>query len=158
MWVAENDSRAHADELIGEEQAVLEHLLEHQHRPVGLCRDGESDRGEVGGKSRPRSVLDLRHVAPEIVLHHQLLSRWHAHEAVALLDPHTELLERVEDRGEIRVFDAVDRDVAAGDRGEADEAPDLDVIRADIPVAAGERADPFDAEHVRLDPLNPRAE
>ena len=57
--VAEDDPRAHVDELVDEEQAVLEHLLEDQHRALGLRRDGEGDRREVGrerrARGRPRS-------------------------------------------------------------------------------------------------------
>src|SRR5919201_7145443 len=33
VGVAEDDPRAHADQIVGEEQPVLEHLLEHEDRP-----------------------------------------------------------------------------------------------------------------------------
>ena len=40
--VAEDDARAHRDELVGEEQPVLEHLLEDEHRPARLGRDRDA--------------------------------------------------------------------------------------------------------------------
>ena len=55
------------DELVDEEQAVLEHLLEDQDRPPRLRRDRERDRREVGRERGPRPVLDLRDLAAEVV-------------------------------------------------------------------------------------------
>ena len=52
--VAEDDPRAHPDELVDEEQAALEHLLEDQHRAARLRRDGDRDRGQVGRERGPR--------------------------------------------------------------------------------------------------------
>src|SRR2546425_2082804 len=40
MRIAKGDAGAHAHELVGEEQPVLEHLLEHEDRPLRLSRDG----------------------------------------------------------------------------------------------------------------------
>src|SRR5918998_934291 len=56
VGIADRDLRAHRDELVDEEQAVLEHLLEDQDRALGLGRERHRDRGEVGreGGCRPR--------------------------------------------------------------------------------------------------------
>ena len=58
--IAQRDARAHEHELVGEEQAVLEHLLEDQDRALGLGRERDGDRGQVGRERRPWAVLDLR--------------------------------------------------------------------------------------------------
>ena len=94
----------------------------------------------------------------EVVPDDQVLVRRNAHGVVLALDLNTELLECVEDRVEIGLLDSVDRDVAARDRREPDEASDLDVIGSDVPFAAAQRLDPLDAQHVRLDPLDARTE
>ena len=90
-----------------------------------------------------------------------ITSSWlgrHAQARALDLDVHAEPLEDRQDRREVLRLDAVDRDVAAGDGREADEAADLDVLGADPPLAAGERLDALDAQHVRLDALDLRAE
>src|SRR5215207_4724981 len=43
--VADGDLGAHGDQLVHEEQPVLEHLLEDQHRALGLRRERHDDRG-----------------------------------------------------------------------------------------------------------------
>ena len=60
----------------------------------------------------------------------------------------------------IEVFgdDVLDDDLALGHRREADEARDLDVVRADAPFAAVQRLDPADVEDVRADPVDLGAE
>src|SRR5947208_2674067 len=45
--IAEDDAGSHAHELVREEQTVLEHLLEHEDRPLCLSCDRQRDRGEV---------------------------------------------------------------------------------------------------------------
>ena len=69
-----------------------------------------------------------------------------------------EPLERRPDRHEVLRVGAFDRDVAARDRGHADEAADLDVIGADRPRAAVQLLDAVDAQDVRLDAVDLRAE
>ena len=88
----------------------------------------------------------------------QLLAGRHAHAFVAQLDVHAEPCKRRQDRDEIVGLHAVDGQVAAGDRSEADEACDLDVVRADRPFAATEAVDALDLEDVRLDSLDRRSE
>ena len=74
VWIAEDDPRAHRDELVREEQPVLEHLLEEEHRPARLGRDGQRDRRAVRRERRPRTVLDLRNVPADVVLDVELLA------------------------------------------------------------------------------------
>src|SRR5581483_12235467 len=81
-----------------------------------------------------------------------------AQRVLAQLDVHPQPVEREQDRGQIARLDPLDREVAPRDRGEAHEAPDLDVLRADRPLAAAQALDASDAEHVRLDSLDLRAE
>ena len=88
----------------------------------------------------------------------ELLVRRDAQGRALDLDVDAEPLEGRQDRREVLGLDVVDRDVAAGDRRQADEAADLDVLGADPPLAAGELVDPVDAEDVRLDPLDLGAE
>ena len=61
----------------------LEHLLEHQDHAVALGRGDDGDRHQVGGKGRPGLVLELRHMAAEIVVDLHGLAGRH-HEIVAL--------------------------------------------------------------------------
>ena len=65
--VAQHDARAHGDQLVDEEHPRLEHLLEHQDHAVALRRGDDRDRHQVGREGRPRLVLELRHMAAEIV-------------------------------------------------------------------------------------------
>src|SRR5205823_6877369 len=91
--VAEDDPRAHADELVDEEEAVLEHLLEDEDRPPRLGRDRERDRGEVGRERWPRPVLDLRYLTAEIVLDGEDLAVGDEHARLLELELHAEALE-----------------------------------------------------------------
>ena len=74
------------------------------------------------------------------------------------LDAHAEPREVQENRHEVLGRRLVDPEIAAGDGGEADEARDLDVLRRDPVLAAAEPIDAVDPRHVRLDPLDLRAE
>src|SRR5581483_5062826 len=60
VGIAERDPSAHRDQLVDEEQAVLEHLLEDQDLAVGLRGERERDRGQVGRERGPGAVLELR--------------------------------------------------------------------------------------------------
>ena len=86
------------DELVDEEQPVLEHLLEDEDRPLRLRRDRERDRRQVGGKRRPRAVLDLRDLAAEVVLRSELLTGRNVHARPVDLDAHAEPREVRQDR------------------------------------------------------------
>src|SRR5262249_11002362 len=132
--------------------------LEDEHRAERLRRHRDRDRREVRRERGPRAVLDLRDVAAEVVLDDELLVRRDANARLAELDAKAEPLERRQDRDEVVRLDLLDRDPAAGPRAEADERCALDVIGADPPLAAAQRLDAVDPQHVRLDPLDLRAE
>ena len=66
--VADRDLRAHRDQLVHEEQAVLEHLLEDQDAALGLGGERDGDRREVGRERGPRAVLDLGLVVAGVAL------------------------------------------------------------------------------------------
>src|SRR5688572_21208811 len=66
MWVAEDDARAHSDELVDEEHSRLEHLLVHQNEPLALRGGDDRNRHDVGRERRPRLILELRHVPAEV--------------------------------------------------------------------------------------------
>src|SRR5688572_13184908 len=93
MRVADDDAGAHADELVHEEQAVLEHLLEEEDRPLRLGGNNNRDRREIGRERRPDAVLDLRDLPAEVVLDDEVLPRGHVHRVSSQLDPHAEALE-----------------------------------------------------------------
>ena len=108
-----------------------------EHRPPRLRRDGDRDRRQVGRERGPRAVLDLRDLAAEVVLDHELLVRRDAQRSrrrARRRSPSRSNAGRIETRS--FGAHALDRDVAAGDRGEADEAADLDVLGRDRPLAA----------------------
>ena len=103
-------------------------------------------------------VLDLRDVPAEVVLDDQLLARRDADRGAVDLRLDSEPAEGGQDRDQVVRVGVLDRHVARGHGGEADEARHLDVVGPDPPLAAGERRDALDAEHVRLDPLDLRSE
>ena len=76
--IAQDDAGAHRDEFVGEEESRFEHLLEDHHRPFRLCPEDDHDRQKVGGKERPRSIVDLRHRRPDVVADAKLLIFRHA--------------------------------------------------------------------------------
>jgi hypothetical protein len=75
-------------------------------------------------------------VTAEVVLHLEHLARGDADEIGADLDLDAEPCEGRQHRHEVGRIHVLHRDVASGDRGEPDEAGDLDVIGADAPAAA----------------------
>ena len=158
MGIAEDDPGAHRDELVDEEQAALEHLLEDEHGARGLRRRDDGDRGEVGREGGPDAALDLRDLPAEIVDDAEHLAGRHAQGRLPHLELDPELPERRHDRDQVVRLDVLDREVAPRDGGERGEARDLDVLGADAIRAAAEPVDAFDAEDVRADALDPRAE
>ena len=79
MRIAQHDARAHADELVHEVQAALEHLLVDQHRPDGLGGDDDGRAHHVGRESRPGRIVDLGDGAAQIGHHGQRLAARHQH-------------------------------------------------------------------------------
>src|SRR5205085_1866830 len=107
---------------------------------------------------RPRPVLDLRNLAAEVVADRKLVVNRDVDAVPLELRADAEATQGGQDRLEILAGDVVDRDLAAGDRREPDEARHLDVLGRDAMLAAAELGDALDPEDVRPNPLDVRAE
>src|SRR6266508_2697918 len=154
VGVADDDAGAHPHQLVHEEQPVLEHLLEDQHRAPGLRGHRDRDRGEVGRECRPGSVVDLGDGRAQVVLDdHALVGRQPQRRALQLPgDPEAGEADR--DRAHVVLDHALHDQLAAGGGGQPDEARHLDVVRADGVLAAAEALDPGDGEPVGADPAD----
>src|SRR5438874_1080386 len=73
--VAEHHARAHADQLVHEEEPALVHLLVEEHRALRLRRRHQRHAHEVGGEGGPRAVVDGRDGVAEIGTDGQRLGR-----------------------------------------------------------------------------------
>ena len=104
--------------------------------------------------SPARSALDLPDLPAEVVLDRQAPGR---NADQVDVEPDSELAERRHDRDQVVGLDVLDHDLAAGGRGELDEA-DLDVVGPDAVLALVELVDALDVQHVRADALDPRSE
>src|SRR5215217_2768340 len=152
VGVADDDPGPHADQLVHEHQPVLEHLLEDQHRAPGLGGDRDRDRGQVGRERRPGAVVDGGDGLAEVVLDLQGLVAGDPQAAPLQLPGQPEAAEADLDRPQVVLEHALDHQLAAGDRGQADEAGHLDVVGADGVLAAAEPVDPLDGQEVGPDP------
>src|SRR5215213_2757328 len=106
VGVADRDLGAHRNQLVHEEQPVLEHLLEYEHRTLGLRGKRDDDRREVGGKRRPRAVLDLGLVVAGVARDDQLLVARDDHVGAVELRAEPQPAEREPDHAQV-VGDAV---------------------------------------------------
>ena len=73
--VAQHDARAHADQLVHEEQPRLEHLLVDDDHALALRRRDERDGHRIRRERGPRLILELRHRAAEVAADLHLLVR-----------------------------------------------------------------------------------
>ena len=158
MRIAEHDARAHADQLVDEEQARLEHLLVDEDHARALRRGDERDRHRIGRERRPRLILELGHVSAEIALNDLLLLG--RDDEVGAVDRARDAEPREAHQRRAQMLDAGvgDADLRAGDGGEADERSDLDVIGTDAVRGAAERPSAVDRELVRADAVDLGAE
>jgi hypothetical protein len=156
--VAEDDPRAHPDELVDEEQAVLEHFLEDEHGASRLGRHRKGDRRQVRREGWPRPVFDLRDLRPDVVLDRELLTARDAYGVLAEIALDAEPLEAGPDSGQVFRDHILDQDVPVRDRREPDEARHLDVVGADAPFPPAQTLDASDSEHVGADAVNVGAE
>ena len=160
MRIAEHDARAHADELVDEEQPRLEHLFVDENEPGALRRRDDRDRHRVGRKRRPRLVLELRHVSAEIALNDRLLSASARDDEIGSVDHARDAEPREAHQRRAQMLDARVRDANLGarHRRQADERADLDVIRPDAMRRAAERTAALHRQLVRARPVDLRAE
>src|SRR5215218_4214443 len=113
VGVADDDPGPHADQLVHEHQAVLEHLLEDQHGPPGLGGDRDRDRGQVGRERRPGPVVDRRDRLAEVVLDLKDLVAGHPQAAAAVQLPgQPEAAEADLDRAQVVLDHALDGQLA----------------------------------------------
>src|SRR2546430_2764817 len=151
MRIAEYDARAHADQLVDEEQPGLEQLLENQQQSFALGRDHDRDGHEIGRKRRPGSVLEFRDVAAEVRPDATFLAG--IHDELIAVEPwaHTQSLEGQKRRPEVIAAYAVDRQRTARHGREPDERSDLDMIGTDRMRRRFQRAAALDREGVGAD-------
>ena len=156
--IAEHDARAHADELVDEEQSRLEHLLVDEHDALALRRRDERDRHRVGRERGPRLVLELGHVSAQVALNdHLLLGR--DDEVLPIDDArHAEPREAHQRGAQMLDAGVGDANLRARHRGEADERSDFDVIGPDPMRRAAKLAPAIDRDLVRADAIDLGAE
>ena len=136
MRVAHHDVRPHQDQLVGEDQAVLEHPLVHKDRSLGLGGKRDGDRGQIGGERGPGPVHDLALVLPHVRLRHESLFAGHKHVVAVQLSAQSDALEHDADHAQIGRDGVLDAELAPGDAGQRDEASDLYVVGCDVVLAA----------------------
>ena len=73
MRVAEDDLRAHGDQLVDKEEPALVHLLVDDDRALRLGGRHQGDAHEVGREGGPGRVVDLGHGAAKVRPHAQIL-------------------------------------------------------------------------------------
>ena len=83
MRITQDNPGPHRNQLVDEEQAAFEHLLEHQNNALALCRRHDGNRHRIGRERRPGLILDLGNVTAEVLLNPARLSG-PDHEIVAL--------------------------------------------------------------------------
>ena len=158
MRIAQHDPRAHAHELVDEEQARLEHLFVNENHPRALRRGHERDRHRVRRERRPRLILELRHVSAQVALNHLLLLG--RNDQVRPVDDarHAEPSEAHQRRAQVLDAGVGDSDLRTGDRRQSDERSDFDVIGPDAMRRAAERPTAVDRELVGADAVDLRAQ
>ena len=151
MRVTQDDSRAHVDQPIHEEQAALEHLLVDEDRARALGGQDERHGREVGGEARPGGVVDGGNGAAEVVGHRQPLAARHHERGALQLRLHAEAGEDEPDHAQVIGRHVEHAQLAARHGGQRDERADLDVVGPD-PVGGGrERLHALDLEGVGPD-------
>src|SRR6185436_20725215 len=93
MGIAEHDARTHPDELVHEEEAGLEHLLENEEHARALRSRDDGGGHHVGRESGPGTVLQLGNVPSEVRPDPPLLSRAYAEPGSLHPGPNAQPLE-----------------------------------------------------------------
>ena len=157
VGIAERDPSAHRDELVDEEQAVLEHLLEDQdrRRRPGSRGPARSRSGRPGrpARARRRSSGSRRRRRRGS---RSCCSGGTSMSSPSIVDcsPSRRNWRRIIDQ--VAGLDVADPQLAAGRGGERHEAADLDVVGADRVLGAAEPVAAVDGHHVRADPVDLR--
>ena len=158
MRVAQHDARAHADQLVHEEQPRLEQLLEHEQQAFALRGDDDRDRHQIRRERGPGPILQFRHVPAQVRADAALLVGVDDEPGAIEARPDAEPLERHQCGAQIIGAHAVDRDGAVRHGREPEERADLDVVGADREGRRTERRAPLDRERIAADPVDPAAQ
>src|SRR6185295_6666965 len=114
----------------------LEHLLEDEDHAGALRRRDDGDRHGIRREGRPRSVFQLGDVPTEIESDSALLIPVDRETGPLEPWPNAKAIEAQQRRAKIVSANPFDGQLAVGDRREADEAADLDMVRPDLVATA----------------------
>ena len=142
--IAQDDLRAHVDELVDKEQPGLEHLLVDEDTALALRGHDEHHRQQVRGQARPGSVGEGHDGPVQERVDLIALLRRHIDVVAPLLQVHAQAAE-------------LDGDFALVDGGHADERAHLDHIRQDAVVRAVELLHAVDPQEVGPHSVDERA-
>src|SRR5690606_37551577 len=117
----------------------------------------ECDGREVRRERGPGAVVDLRDMASQVRADLAILLGGHEQVLPADLAVDAHPLEAEQCRIEVLDGRVPDQDLAAGDRGEADEAAHLNVVAADAEPTAAQAVDALEVEHAGPDARDLRA-
>ena len=154
--VAENDLRAHIDQVVHEEQTAFKHLLVNQHGALRLGGDHEHHADQVGGQAGPGGVGDRHNGAVQIGVDAILLLGRDKDVVAPLLKMDAQPAETLRDDAQMIVGDILDGERAAGHRGHCDEGADFDHIGQDRVLRAVKFLYPFDGQQVGTDAADAR--
>ena len=128
MRVAEDDLRTHVDELVGEEQAALEHLLMDQDAAFGLGGRHQNNGQQIRRETWPRCVRYGEDGAVDEGFNLVRILRRHEDVVAAALEFDSEFLENLGNDTELVVRHVLDGDFTLGHGRQPDEAADLNHV------------------------------
>ena len=109
VGITQDDRSAQTYELVGKVHTRLEHLLVDEHGAMTLCRCNERDRGQIGRKGRPGTVVHLGDRSEGVPLDVVLLGAVHVEVASHDIAPDPEPSES--DQRRVEVLDGRPLDV-----------------------------------------------
>ena len=146
--VAEDNLRTHVDELVGEEEAALEHLLVEEHAALRLGGHHQQHRQQVGGEAGPGGVGYRHDGAVDKRLHLIVVVIGYPQIVVLLLHLHAQPAEGVGDDAQVAHRHIVDAYAVAHHGGHADERPHLDHVGQQGVLGAVQAVCAHDGEQV----------
>src|SRR6476659_4628030 len=132
---------AHADELVDEREAVVEHVLGDDRGPVTDGQQGDRHRHEVGGEPRVRQSRDVDRAQP--------LGRRRPDPVRRRRHAHAHLAELHDDHLEVLEAHAFQLDLATRDAARHEERPGFDAVTHDLGLARYETFNALDADRAR---------
>ena len=156
--VAQNDSGAHPHQFVGKVHAPGIHPIVEQHRPSGLCRDGDGNAHQIGGKGRPDIGFDLRDDAAEIGHNFERLVDGDDQVIAIHLPRDAQTVENLSDHLEVIDPRVANANPAARHHRRADEADHFQIIGANRELAAVQTVHALDMQGVRADVFDARTQ